>query len=634
MARPPNKQDWLIALPLMAVVLFFHCRWIQLTYHVFGHTGPAPTYEGTGAPQATDYAFYVNGAISILQFDIEKKFNDKSQPIMQQPRRIVESDMPGYAKYALALYPNSSFKFGTSLTMALLTVPFPTSLFVTRIPRMVFTNLILALGMILLIFLSVRRLTGSPWPALMASLFVGFDYALIHNSYSYQSHTTTGLFYFFVAFYLFAAENIGVARFFWIAFALGTAAVSSSHVYPHVMVLGILAYLRTTWGTSVANWSRYALAGAAGMLIWPAYIVTVERWFDFERLGIPTFFKQQLAYVDTVESLRDTVPVEMRFIWDLRIFDFFWPLIILLFCLLLGYVVLRYRPHIAYRNVARGQEGKMADLGTTLVFALLMTAFTSQPLTRSATPDTVLFGLLVGYGFGKLLAYTPVLGAVTSAAVVAMLAVNGVGLQYLTSQTFTANEFFTLARRPPEDKTFFINDVPAIVAIANRYNAAEGNVLIDGSDYAYINKTVAQFLDIIDAKAKENHVSYDWVFFDPIWFTHAYASTRQFWPQFTALKINLARPEILARDFRLINQIFTAIESGAMHPDDVIVADKLAWNFAYFDQENTYPLSYFGRVRRFMGDLPMARFDPHAAYYFRVDALRRIAAEAAAEPEH
>jgi hypothetical protein len=631
MTRPFGKQDWLAALLLMAVVLFFHLRWIQVNYHVFGHAGPDPTYEGAGAPQTTDYAYYVNGAISILQFDIEKKFNDKSQPIIQQPpRRIVESDMPRYAKYVLALYPNSSFKFGTSLTMALLTAPFPTSLFVTQIPRLAFTNVILNFGMVLLVFLSVRRLAGSPWPALMAALFVGLDYSLIHNSYAYQSHTTVGLFYFFVAFYLFTAEKISVARFFWIAFALGTSAVSSSHVYPQIMVLGILVYLRATWGTSIANWIRCALAGAAGMLIWPIYIVTVEHWFHFERLGIPTFFKQQLAYMGAVESLRDTVPVGLRFMWDLRIFDFFWPLIILLFCLLLGYVAWRFRPRIAYRDFGRGQGGKIAYLGITLVISLLMTAFTSQPVTRAATPDTVLFGLMVGYGFGRLLIYTPVLGAVTSAAVVAMMAINCIGLQYLTSQTFTANEFFTLARRPPEDKTFFINDVPAIIAIATKYGEADGKVVLDGSEYAYVNKTIGQFLDIIDAKAKQDHVNYDWVFFDPIWFTHAYANTRQFWPEFTPLKINLARPEILARDFRLINQIFAAIGNGGMHPDDVIVAGKLAWNFAYFDQENTYPLAYFGRVRRFMGDLPMAGFDPHAAYYFRVDALRRVAAGAAA----
>jgi len=271
-----------------------------------------------------DYTYYLHGALSILDFQIEKKFNDKYQPIMAQARPIRESDMPWFAKYVLIAYPYPSFKFGFSLTAALLTAPFPQSFFMLYIPRLIFANILLSILVLILIYLIVIKLTNSRSSALIASLFFIFDVSNAHNNYNYQSHTICGIFYFLLAFYLsIQKEKISFRRFGVISFLLAFAIFSSSHVVPLSVITGFIVFSSLIHNAKMKDIFCYALSGFIGLIITPLYIIGAETFFRFKTLGLPNTMAQLANYSSTVKLLINTYPVHLRFIWDLRLFNIF-----------------------------------------------------------------------------------------------------------------------------------------------------------------------------------------------------------------------------------------------------------------------------------------------------------------------
>jgi len=250
-------------------------------------------YDGKGsyedrAKKVGDFTYYLHGALSIYDFTVEKKFNGKHQPIIAQSRDIKADDMPWYAPYVLAIYPYPSFKFGYSLTAAVLTLPFPDSLFEHKIPRLAFVNIILNAASACLIFLIVRRLTESSVAAVISSLFFIFDVSNTHNSYIYQSHTTSGIFYLLLAFFIFVrSSSVSVFKFGLIAFLVVLGVLSSSHIFPIAFFVGLLIFARLSYKAGHRQIAKYAIAGIIGCAILPAYIFGVEAFFRFRELGLP-----------------------------------------------------------------------------------------------------------------------------------------------------------------------------------------------------------------------------------------------------------------------------------------------------------------------------------------------------------
>jgi hypothetical protein len=574
-----------------------------------------------------DFSYYLDGARSILEFDIAKKFNDKSLPILPQARPISNDDMPGYAKYALALYPHSSFKFGYSLTAAAITGAMPQGIFIRDIGRMAVTNFFLSVLVVLLIYLSLARLEPTPWPGLLAAAFVAFDFSFVYNGFRYMSHTTAGLFYFFLAFYLFSAREVSWRRYFIIAVLLGFASLSSSHIYIPIAVFGAGSFLWLVWGKGVRDWLRYGIAGLAGFTIWYAYIFGVEWLFNFHALGLPTWLDQMKSYSATVDALIADWPVSVRQIWDLRVFNAFLPLIAVL--LAAGWAWALWRPSKAPPEPLPPVPGhsKIWMLWAALIISWAVEAVYSQPVSRSMTPNLLLLDILLGYWGGRLIARRPRLGATIGAVMISLVVANFALLTRVSiigSTKIDRSLLYPWQR--PEGSAFIIDVLPSVGSLADKYFSKQGKVLLDGSELSYVHETIPEFVRSLDEAQKNSGVRYKWVFFDPIDVVYQYSTTRQFWPKFTPLPANVTNPQLYSRDYRLIDQIFAARRDGKLAPGEVRAVPKQVYDFLMWDQENSYPLYYLGGARQFMGNLAMADINFRAVYYISVDALRRVAA--------
>lgn len=574
-----------------------------------------------------DFSYYLDGAKSILEFDIAKKFNDKSWPILPQARPISNDDMPGYAKYVLALYPNSVFKFGYSLTAAAITGAMPQGMFIRNIPRMAVTNFFLSVLVVLLIYLSLVRLEPTPWPAFLAALFAAFDFSFVHNSFRYMSHTTAGLFYFFLAFYLFSAREVTWRRYFIIALLLGFASLSSSHVYIPIAVVGAGSFLWLVWGKGIRDWLCYGIAGLTGFTIWYGYIFGVEQLFDFHRLGLVTWLDQMENYSATVNMLIGVWPISVRQIWDLRVFDVFLPFIVVL--LVAGWAWTLLRPGKEAKQSLPPVPGhsKIWVLWAALIISWGVGAVYSQPISRSMTPNLLLLDILIGYLAGRLIMRRPRLGSAIGGLIALLVVAN---FTLLTQATIIGSSkvdrSIVLPWLRPAGLTFVIDEFPSIVTLDDKYFSKQGKILLDGSELPYVHETIPEFVRSLDQAQKNAGVEYKWVFFDPIDIVYPYATTRQFWPQFTPMPGNLAAPQLYGRDYRLIDQIFAARRDGKLAPDEVRAVPKQVYDFLMWDQENSFPMYYMGGARRFMGNLALADTDFRAVYYINVDALRRLAA--------
>jgi hypothetical protein len=609
-----------------------------------------PYYSGKGFEDRSvffgaDFTYYLDGALSIFDFGIEKKFNDKRQPILPQEKRILKTDMAWYAPYILVFYPYPSFKFGYSLTAAFMTGFLPDTWFHYYIHRLMLVNFIIIFLNLILIFLIVGRLTNGYIPTVMACLFFIFDISSAYNSYRYQSHTMSGMFYLLLAYYLFLrSEDMRPLKLGLLSFLLVLSIFSSSHVVPLALFMGLSIYVWACYRESRSRILKYTLAAIVGSSIIPLYIAGVEKWLHFKSLGLPITFAQLANYRNTVGLLIGTFPLHLRFMWDLRLFNIF--IVFILVMALFVAIYTRYRSTNNQGFSCRAdfiKENRVNKKYYILFFSVLLSnivvAFYALPISRGMTPYTVLWGILLGIFLGRRFVTGEKVIKALIAVIPLLLFVNF----YLSF--FNTNAIFE--RRPsisyqvdysPSDNIVVINEIAIYEKNTAEFFKSNGN---NGNAYPYkiISKSIKEFIKEFDSKIKDQENTY--VQFDPMDFAIAYAGQRRFIPTFVPNKNLLVNQKTYLKDFRFIAQVFNLYRKNILTDKDILRKKKLIWNFGLWDQEYHYSYGYCNYVKKYFKGTPLELLDTHYIYYINYGALKNacfrnpdeIEADATAESE-
>lgn len=636
--RYQRNSVWLGVLFSALLILGTHSFWVQRYFpSVWAPTGQI--YEGANQNKLFgDADFYLDGAISVLQFQPILKFNNKREPVFHKWRDVKADDFPSWAAYPLSAYPYPAFKFGYSLMGAVLTVPFPQEIFLNRIPRLTLANLILNSMMSVAIFLFVWFFTRDLWAGLICCLLASLDYSNIYNSYYYMSHTIGGLVLFFSALSLLVSRpNPGPIRFGVFAFILSFAEFTSSHLFVECALLGILGWARVMLNSAGLRERLTRTASAAiGFLLTPAYIVGVEMAFHIGSppVGLPSYFSQVREYGRVVNSLIMTYPWYARQIWDLRLFN---PLFLymLLIILIGGAIILFLRMqmgknhYLAFRLpamraiVAWIRKSSFFLLFVPFFGGLIVSAVYSQPISRAMTAHLVLGEVLLGLLLSKMISSNKYIGVAVTALVLISWPV-GNELIYRANQMTVVS----LDGKQPLH-TFYIQDQTVVWQLVAEYYNGKENEVIASDRYLYINKSIGAFLNSVDrdwAKFFDVPKGADdlaWVAFDAMELVATYSPARRFWPQFTPRKENLVTTENYRDDFRLINELFTLRNKGYFSTNEAFKLKKFAWPFIIWDQEYNYTLGYIGGMRPLLKGTSLEHIDLKSVYFFNVGALRR-----------
>jgi hypothetical protein len=544
-----------------------------------------------------DRTFYLAGAISLYEFDIIKKFNDKPQPLIRPARRIASSDMPWYAKYVLAAYPNPSFKFGYSIIVAVLSGLFPSRLFDHIIPRLTFVNLILLLACLPLIYLILKNFIGSTVGTLVGCSFFIFDAWLAYNNYEYQSHTIAGVFLVLLAYYISVKRTSVKARdIFLVFFFLTLSVFTSSHIIPVAAVMGVLIFIFSCLGQAKGKIAKYFFAGIIGTLIIPSYILGVEYFFEFKRLGLPPLFAQLRQYSEVVKIIIEHFPLHIRFIYDIRLYNIFAiPILIMFLYILVRQIQINLKGENS-KDIPRGgllsNERMWLLLFLSTVIGMTITAVYNVPVTRSEVPYTVLIGILIGGWFGKRFVLGPKDVKATCIMVMGLLIAN----------------FFLINEK---------NSIP-------QWGAPECKLWVNTPEVLKMSlKEFIQRNDSLFNVKKETC----YVTFDGMDLIRPFAADRRFWKEFLPEGENLVTSQTFQKDFRLVNEIMEIQRNDFIRKNDFRRLPKLIWDLRLWDQEIFYLYGYLNRVREFTKGTPLALINPRYFYYFRFkdleDALRQ-----------
>ena len=593
------------------------------------HAPILATKLGVPVPHNSDAAFNLAGAETILEMDLLKKFNLAKYPIIAQARPITEQDMPSYAKYVLAFYPNPSFKFGYSLTAGLLTAPFSDAFFGRWLNKLLFTNLLCTMGMLALIFLIFYHYTGNYLLSLLPPTLVSLDVFLVHNNYTYHSHTLGGLVLFFLAWWLYlkwpvlTPLKMGV-----ISLVLSYSAFSSSHHVALGFFFGALIVGFELFGPSrILTKILLFFAAVLGAALPLIYILGVEHWFHFPQIGMPTFLAQIRNYDDVVKQLAAVFPVRYRFIWDLRLWNIYFIPIVFLALVTGGILWRRHSGLIALRAWFRGlqKSGKWSFIyrSRTILIPVLsfvlgftLNACITLPVSRAMTPYLVCLTL----GLGAFL-----VGQTQGRAGRGLLnAVRLICLGLFLHNYLLNFGFLKVHKAIPENQVFYLDeDGPASRMTAEYFRLLRK----PPAEFNYISKSVQQFVSEYSKSIKSATKLPDpYIMFKGISVAGYYTPMRRFTPAFVATPECLMTTSEILSNFKLVAEILTLKEQGLLVGDDFIEEKVKIWQLDLWDQEFNYLFGYQKMVSSFLGDSILNKLDTRSIYYVRLSALEKLAA--------
>ncbi len=610
---------------IFALSVLAHVPALQKYASIHFNYGSGGAYEDR-SKKIGDFTYYLHGTLSIYDFTIEKKFNGKHQPIIAQKRDIKADDMPWYAPYVLAIYPYPSFKFGYSLTAAVLTLPLPDSIFEQRIPRLAFVNVVLNAACVFLAFLIVRRLTGSSAAAIVSSLFFIFDVSNTHNSYLYQSHTTSGFFYLLLAFFIFIRSSaVSAFKFGLIAFLVVLGVLSSSHIFPIAFFIGLLMFARLSYKAGRVEIVRYAVAGLIGSAVLPAYIVGVETFFKFQELGLPTLLAQLDNYRSTVGTLIRTYPPHLRMMWDIRLFNIF----IVVILLIMAFIVIYRR--LALRKVIPGSNIKFKILNDTetltfsfvlfkgwlsqnsnsiiavisIIAATCAVAFYTQPISRAMTPYALLYGLLLGAYLGKKFSENSKLIKIAVLVILGLVVANYYLLLGIVK----------LPERDVPSKVFALDENEMIWKNTRGFFKT---LRADKFEYRYISKKIGEFIKLYDYQLTDD----TYIKFDGLDLVSVYSHSRRFIREFVPDPRDVVNQNTYLKDFRLLAEIFELRKKNLLRDEDIVRVKRRVWNFELWDQEYNYIYGYMNNVGKYLENTPLEGVEAKYTYYINYGALK------------
>lgn len=581
--------------------------------------------EGKQAPH-TDATYYLDGALSILQFHAVEKFNDKHQPIMAS-KPVSASSLPAGSSVVAALYPAPSFKFGYSLTAAALTGWFDSKLFQLFLPRLVVTNMILGGFILVLIFITLNKFFDNIMIPTAACVFYVLDVWNIHNNYAYQSHTISGVFYTLLAYYLFVRRPfVTKLSYFLIANLLVFSLLSSSHLVLFSLALGVLIAMWVWFDNP--NWQvrmRYVAVGFIGAAVWPAYILFVEYYIGFGQLGIPTYAMQLTNYSGTISTLISTYPLFQRQLWDITLWNPFMPaLVVLLFGSLIFLAtyekVINGISHTGMISgvvsfIRNGWKKKSTPFILAALFFFAGTAFYSNPIVRAIVPDLLLLDILLGILTGIMLAK---LGRASPFIAVIAIAILSSNFLLYTRLMNSGNKYLT--SYPPAPYVWTIDESPRLWSHIGDYYSKGGKVVMPKGDFGQHSMSIDEFVSYLKKQLAGTplgaHLDELWVQVTPMDIVEGYSHERRFIPEFTPLKENLANKEVIESDFRLMKELFEMAQDGRLASSAVVKSHIQVWNPVVFDQEYNYVYGYKGKIKELVKGGTLEQIDFRAVYYF------------------
>ncbi len=561
-----------------------------------------------------DRTYYLHGALSIFDFEIEKKFNNKHMPIMAQTKYVKKNSMPSYAKYFLFFYPYPSFKFGYSLMSALITSFFSKGFIKNHIDRLQLANFIFVFLSSVLIYYLGRRVSQSDILAIIPCLFFLFDVSNTSNAYMYQSHTMSGIFLILTA--VFISEITWISKHkkvFLIAFLLCFALVSSSHTITIGTLYGIIFFLSSFFKiNTIKEKFKYTFSAFLGFLITPSYILFCEIFFKFKELGLPRMIDQLMNYSNTVNSLISAYPLFSRFMWRIEIFN------------VLAYLYIVLSILLVYKLKKKGTLGWylsenvfIKHLFLALVLSNIVAIFYTQPLSRAMAPFTVFYGFFAGILFTVYLKNHFKLN-VYSVAVILLI----IFLPYNYLLLFKKIDLFFL-EKAPDGRIFTLNESDIV---GRKRDYFHKYLKISKEPYRYISKDIETFyLENKDALNSNGDSSKVYIKFSGSLFVELYASTRRFYPQFLPdPKSMLINKSTIEKDFYLLLDILQTIDRSSLKRDEIIISRLEIPNFINWDQENNYIMGYLNGIKTFMGNSKLCYFDPRYDYYISLKNLIKL----------
>ena len=553
-----------------------------------------------------DKAYYLDGAKSILEYDAIKKFNDKKQPISEN--RVVKSeDLPNYASIVSFAYPNSSFKFGYSLTIAIFTGLLPDHIFEKIVPRLAFTNFLLSLSSLLLLVLIVKKYTNSIAIPLCISAFYCLDTFNINNNYIYQSHTISGIFYSLLAIYVYLNFNRNNFIFFILGNLICLSLLSSSHLLPFNAILASLIFLFSYQETKII-FSKKIIYFVYGSIFWLVYIFFVEWYVNFNELGIPTWINQNLSYSGAVKSLISTYALIDRQIWHLEIWNIF--LVIISILLFFGFLSSK-----AFNFI--NLKAKIKDRNFLFVFIpsiifIITTSIVSQPILRAMVPNLILLDIFLGIIAGILIDKNKYL-FIISYSVIFLLFINY--LIYVKVNVFeNGKHYYSMHDLTSKQSrvSHILTDNEIIWKKVDLFFKDPTKKIEDGKLGIYSQSLKNYFND--NQKKIDNECLKDdyLVEIHPMDIIINYSHTRRFIPAFQPNKNNIVNSQTIVKDFKLFDDLLTQVKLG-----NIKIYEKqiIYWHPTFFDQEYNYIYGYKGKIKNIIKDTNFNFFDFRKIYF-------------------
>lgn len=590
-------------------------------------TGDLNTIQSKGG----DYVYYLNGALSLYQLDPYLKFNNKKQPIAGS-KPVARDGISNTQAYIAILYPFPSFKFGYSLSIAALSLPFNDHIFQKYLPRLSASNFVFSLIAFTFILLTLRGCTKNIYVSLLFTLIYSTDIFSISNNYQYQSHTISGIMYVAIAYYLFfTGNNQSKINIFTNFFLISLAILSSSHIIPLAVSFAVLIGLNLLFQNLSLKEKFYrGLLSAIGFLALPCYIVLVEKLLNFEALGIPTYFFQIKWYSIVVDQLVSTYPLLERSIWDFRIWNHYItfmvaPLILLPFL---------YKEEL--RGLIKGPtckifscnflKNKKLILLIPLVFQLAITSFYSQPIIRALVPNLIIYSLFLSILYALFIEKIKLKIFIFS-------------FIFIISLPLLLNLYFYIklsSTDPPYRGEIFSGAPQVIIPLSDQeiiwseirqYFDAGGYKEVPAGKLGIYSMTLEDlFLKLKDMKGINLNSIPDnvWLQIRPLDIVESYSHTRRFIPEFNNNKRNIVTKTIIKKDFHLYFELFRYINSGYLSDKSIKVIPIKFWEPRLFDQEYNYIYGYNQRIRRYLTNTDLENIDMRSVYYINLKALYEI----------
>lgn len=604
---------------VFVLLLFF----LPLQIYCLITLSPSQTLESNKNITGADNVYYLDGALSILEYEADLKFNNKRQPIFGS-KQVDKSSLPKHSSLVATLYPYSSFKFGYSLSVAAVTAIIPVKFFEKTVPRLAFSNLIFTFISLIAVCIILENLSFNIFSKIFSVVIISLDPFLIQTNYVYQSHTVCGLMFLLILLSFFTSkkfDELPLIRAFLMGLSFSMSVLSSSHfTFLLIAVLGLIFLYIFKINCIFSKKIKFSISLILGSTLLPLYILFVENYIDFTNLGLNTFLSQNFEYARVVGSLIDTYSLLNRKIWSYELWNQY--LYLSLLFLLIGYIYVYYS-FLRYKtykiDFANFFSSKKYLLLMGIVFSFITGSIYTQPLVRALVPELLILDILIGIALG-ILVQKSIMTILICGLVTIFFSLNF--YDFIKSTKSLGYSFAFWQKGPSksiaiEDKKIIWDGIIDFHKNAGKNTVASGNL---GTYSINLGEFIAQMS--VKFKTLPSDIPDDvWIEINPMNIVEQYSHTRRFINQFNPNKKNIVTNEIIEKDFRLFFDIFKYIDSGQLSEKSYYSIPVWHYSPTFFDQEYNYIYGYNGKIKKYLKNTPLENIEFRKIYFINLHDL-------------